>query len=290
MKILITGGSSLLGKALLETAPKEHQIEATWYSNYVGRPMYQMDVCNQSQVSYVVNRIQPNVIIHCATVTSVDFAQENYTQAYKVAVGGTENLLRAAWDMGAKFIFPSTNAVFSGERPPYSEHDERHPVNSYGSIRRQSEDVVTAHIDWLIVRLFLLYGWPWPGGRRNWATRTVERLGRDKGMRMVNDKVYQPTYALDAAGAIWRLLATGREGVFHVASDNQMTLYEFCVEVAKIWGLDAGLIEPVGSEAYPNIAPRPADSSYDLAKIHGLGIQLHGVREGLRLMRERGPE
>ncbi|MGH7274643.1 MAG: sugar nucleotide-binding protein, partial [Nitrospiria bacterium] len=65
VKVLITGGSSLLGRALIQTKPKIAEVESTWYTNYVGLPMSQLDVTDRSQVRYLFDRFRPEVVIHC---------------------------------------------------------------------------------------------------------------------------------------------------------------------------------------------------------------------------------
>src|SRR5688572_6590804 len=143
MKTLITGGSSLLGKALLNTIPQDYQVESTWYTNYVGAQAgHQLNVTDKSQVRYLFDRVQPELVIHCAANGSVDFAEKNYSEASLVNVQGTENILRAARDYHAKVVYISSNAVFDGDNPPYSEVSHLSPINAYGSIKKQAEQKV----------------------------------------------------------------------------------------------------------------------------------------------------
>jgi dTDP-4-dehydrorhamnose reductase len=287
MKCLITGGSSLLGRALLFTKPANVEVEATWYTNYVGpQAGHQLNITDKSQVRYLFDRVQPELVIHCAANGSVDFAEKNYSTAALVNVDGTENILLAARDYYAKIIYISTNAVFDGENSPYSEASECHPINAYGSIKRQAElKVIQYRSDWQIIRPFLLYGWPWPGGRPNWATLVLDKLSKGESLKLVRDVIWQPTYAQDCARAIWQLSIEAPGGVYHVASDERVTLYEFGQKVAKVWGLDAGLLRPVGSEEFTGMAPRPRDTTYNLDKIKGLGVELDGIEAGLEQMK-----
>jgi dTDP-4-dehydrorhamnose reductase len=288
MNILITGGSCLLGKYLTDSVPLNWRVAATWYTNYVdlGVPMLQMDVGNKSQVSYVFARTQPDVVIHCAAVGSVNWVEAHYTEAAQVIVEGTRNVLDACRDHGALVVYTSTNAVFAGDRPPYKEDDPRKPVNAYGSLRRQAEDLVMNSLHWLNLRLFLLYGWPPPGARSNWAVTVRDKLKAGRRLNLVNDAYWQPTYAGDVAAAIWSLVAGGKDNeVYHVAGAERVTLYELGQAVAATWGLDGELLEPVGHDAFPTIAPRPVDSSYTLDKLYAASIKPRGVLDGLKAMK-----
>ena len=285
MKTLVTGGSSLLGRALLNTIPEGYQVEATWYTNYILN-QHQLNVTDKSQVRYLFDRVQPNLVIHCAAQGSVDFAEKNYSIAFEVNVHGTENILWAARDYHAKVIYISTNAVFDGLNPPYDEESECNPVNRYGSIKRQAEEKVMAYNGWWqIVRPFLLYGWPHKGGRGNWATLIIDKLSKGESLKLVNDVVWQPTYVVDCATAIWQL-SSQQQGIYHVASEERATLYDFGLKVAKVWQLDADLLQPVSSGEFANMAPRPRDTTYSLGKIKGLGIELSGIEVGLQRMKE----
>lgn len=289
MKVLITGGSSLLGRALLDTKPEDAQVEATWYTNYVGpQAGHQLNITDRSQVRYLFDRVQPELVIHCAANGSVDFAEKNYSDAALVNIQGTENILWAARDYYAKVIYISTNAVFDGKQPPYDESSKCHPINAYGSIKRQAEErVMQYRSQWQIIRPFLLYGWPWPGGRPNWATLVIDKLSKAQPLKLVNDVIWQPTYAQDCAKAIWELSGEA-SGIYHVASSERVTLYEFGQKVAKGWGLDGGLLGPVGSDHFAGMAPRPRDTTYNLDKIKGLGIGLDGIEAGLSKMKQAG--
>ena len=285
MRVLITGGSSLLGKALTESRPDNIILDSTWYTNYIPG-MHQMNVCDKSQVAYVFERAKPDVVIHCAAVGSVDYTESHYAETRQVNVLGTENVLKASQDAKAIFVYISTNAVFSGSNPSYEEDNIRNPVNAYGSIKKQAENIVMDSRNWLIIRPFLLYGYPYPGGRGNWFTAILDKLGKGERVQLVDDTYWQPSLALDVAQAIWRLVQPDIAiGIYHVASDDRMSLYQFGLKIATEWGYDIGLVEPISSDKLNLKAIRPVDTTFKLDKIHELGIKLRGVEEGLKALK-----
>jgi len=178
--------------------------------------------------------------------------------------------------------------VFSGQAPPYSEHFARIPVNEYGLQKKDAEDHVRGYPHpWTIIRPILLYGKPWSWGRGNWATRVMESLCHKTNMTVVDDTMTQPTYAGACAEAIWKTIETERMGTLHVGGADKMNLYEFCTAAMDVFGRgEKILIEPVSSDAFPDIAPRPRDTTYDLRSMKSMGLEPMGVEEGLERMRQ----
>lgn len=289
MKVLITGGSGLLGKSLVETQPEGVEIVTTRNNNGNCGATYRLDVRDKHDTEYMFSDVKPDVVIHCAAIGSVDYAEEHFSEVYGTNMVGTKNITDIAKRYGAKVVYISTNAVYSGVNPPYDEQSPLMPINKYGKIKMMAETYVTSEANnWLIVRPFLLYGWPCEGGRQNWAVTIVKRLSSGLALKLVNDYYWMPTYAPDCARTIWRLLDVGQNEAFNVASPERVTLYEFGLKVCEVFDLDSSLIEPVDSNAFPGLAPRPEDTTYSLTKLDKLGIILSDVTSGLIEMRENG--
>lgn len=296
MKILITGASGLLGKALLETKPEEHiELVLTWHSNINSvtnslETWHKLDIRNEADVNQAFETIKPDMVIHCAAIGSVDFAEKHYGEVSNTNYFGTQYIVNACNDYDVKMVHISTNAVFSGKEPPYNENSVRNPINAYGIIKLQAEQYVQDMADrWLIIRPFMLYGWPYKDGRGNWASTIIDRWASSQSLKLVDDHIWQPTYAPDCAEAIWRLMLFDNE-VFNVASPERATLYEFGLKVCDVFGLEKNLLQPVNSDYFPSIAERPKDTTYDLVKLSRQGIMLSDIKTGLEKMKAEAKE
>lgn len=295
MNVLIVGGSNLLGRYLLRSVPSGLDVTATWYTNYMPGCTYQLDLTNQSQVNYVFGRVKPQVVLHLAAIGDVDFAEAHFQETFAVNVLGPRNVLHACQDYHAKIIYTSSNAVFDGKNPPYAEDAPRYPVNGYGVTRKEAEDsVMQSGCDWVLLRLFLLYGWSPPGARTNWVQTIVRKLRAGEGLSLVDDTVWQPTYAGFAADAIWKaaqamwLAGDARiaNQVIHLASPEPVSLYTLGLNVAHTWDLPADKIQPIKSSSLPkSLAKRPTNSTYNLEKSHQLGLALPSLWDGLKQMK-----
>jgi dTDP-4-dehydrorhamnose reductase len=255
---------------------------------------YHLDVKNRSDVFELFDLIKPDIVIHCASIGSVDYTEDHYQSVRDVNVNGSSHVIDAANGYKSKVVYISTNAVYSGKNPPYSENSPLEPVNSYGVIKREAEQLTRSKANkWLIVRPFMLYGWSNVGGRSNWAVKIIYRLeGRKESVKLVDDIIWQPTYAPDCAMAIWKLLFQKELGneIFNVAGPERATLYEFGLKVCEVFGLESNLLKPVKSEYFSIgkgvLAKRPKDTSYDLLKLSAQGIILSDLKTGLEKMKE----
>jgi dTDP-4-dehydrorhamnose reductase len=305
MKCLVTGASSLMARYFIRTEPEGVDVICS-YRNYCPNPAISMPLERPEDFNFKLNIINPDVLIHCAGEGDVDKTEKDPESVRKINVDAVKKLVAVCRARNIKFVYMSSNAVFKGDEAPYSELDPRMPVNQYGELKMEAENAVMECNDWLIIRPILLYGWPYINSRSNFVTRTVKSLSEGKEIQVVNDTLTQPTYAQDFCEAVWGLLGftylkpkpnepgifTGvgvsisKNQIFHIASEENTTLYGLALKTARIWGFDKGLVKLAKSSDFPTIAPRPKDTTYDLTKLHDLGIKCKGIQEGLTAMKE----
>lgn len=289
-RVLITGGTGLLGKALLETAPAGLEVDAAFHQNpppfpWHGR-FHPLEICDEASVNGLMKKVEPHVVIHAASIGSVDEAQRDPLQVKQVNVGGTRNLVQACRLSGSFLVLVSSNAVFDGTLPPYAEDSPLRAANRYGEIKIEAEAVLReSGIAGLIVRPILMYGWPFPNGRDNVVTRWLSHLEREETVEVAQDITSMPLSALDCAQTIWAGIGAHCTGIVHVAGADRVSLVTFAKETARVFGCDERLIVPVPSSRLRGLAPRPRDTSFVTTRMQReLGIRPLGIREGLTLM------
>jgi len=293
--VLITGGTGLLGKTLLEMAPAGLRVFATWHRRPPPVPWQDrflpLHLHESESVRELFENCRPDAVIHTASIGEVDEAERSPEHVREVNVGGTEAILTACRQRNAELIFISSNAVFDGTQPPYAEGAPLRAVNRYGRIKIEAEQRVGASgLAHLIVRPILLYGWPLEGGRDNAVTRWLKTLQRGEPVRVAEEIVTQPLWVGDCARAVWKALLQRTRGLLHVGGADRVTMPQFAGEVCRLFGLEERLLQPVSGSALSNLAPRPRDTSFDLTRLHQeLGIEPLGIREGLTRMRQQRP-
>ncbi len=289
--VLITGGTGLLGQALLAAAPPELEVRATYHRQPPpsdGRPQYRpLEICDDARVLSLVRELNPAVVVQAASIGSIDLAEQHPGEVHRINVGGLRAITTACEAVGARLVFVSSNAVFDGSCPPYAEHAARSAVNRYGRLKIEAEELLEASsVPHVIVRPILMYGWPLPGARGNVVTRWLQEFAAGRRVEVADDIYSMPLTADNCAEAIWAAIRLDRRGVFHVAGADRVTLAEFARETARVFEFSQELVVPVPSATFTTLAPRPRDTSFVTDKMSGeLGVRPVGIHEGLAAMR-----
>ncbi len=291
-RVLITGGTGLLGVALQKTSPTNIEGFAVYSPERslpepLPFPIRAADVTNRIQMQSIFEWAKPDIVIHTAAIGSVDFAERNREETRKVNVGGTEVVAALCQKFKSRLIYTSSNAVFDGHTPFYSETAPVSPINYYGQLKVEAENIVReSSVPWAIVRPILMYGWPYQDERENPVAWWVRSLKDGKSIKIVDNVFSKPLPAWLCAEVIWEVIRQLRTGIYHAAGRDHLSLYQFALLTAEVFDLDANLITPVPDSYFPEIAPRPQDTSFDTTKMeHELGVNPIGVKDGLARMK-----
>lgn len=295
MKILITGGTGLLGKALIETANPDYEIVATSCkgnrSGSIGRIRHAaIDVRDREGYDLLFKEFKPDVVVHTAGIGSPDYAERHKRESWEINIGGTENIIANCERYGSKFIYISSNGIYGGNNAPYGENDETVPINFYGEIKLEGEKMAkNAKVPCAIARPILMYGWNNPFGRPNIVTFALSQLAKDELVFAYDDVYVTPLFSDNCAKALWKIVEEGKYEIFNIGGKDRMSIYELLCKVAKAFNFDAGRIMPVNQGYFNELVKRPKDTSFHTAKMRDvLGIRPLSVDEGLLLMKGSG--
>lgn len=282
----------MLGIALQQSAPADIQGFSVYFPERslpvsLQFPLFTADVSDLKQMQSVFEWAKPDVVIHTAAIGSVDFAEKNREETRKVNVGGTEVIAALCQIFKCRLIYISSNAVFDGSTPFYSETAPVNPINYYGQLKVEAENIVRkSDMPWAIVRPILMYGWPYEGERDNPVVWWVRSLENGKPIKVVDNVFNKPLPAWSCAEVVWEVIRQQRTGIYHAAGRDHLSLYQFALQVAEVFDLDANLITPVPDSFFPEIALRPRDTSFDTSKMEReLGVKPIGVKDGLLRMK-----
>lgn len=261
-KLLITGAAGQLGSDLVTVLGERYGVQGTTSGT--------MDIRDAARVHEVISRSEADVIIHCAAMTDVDACERDPELAMAVNRDGTAHVVEACQSTGALMVYISTDYVFDGQQSePYREADQTNPINHYGRSKLAGEKAVrellsNSHV---IVRTAWVYG---IHGQN--FIKTILRLARSgqTPLTVVSDQIGCPTWTVEIAQQIDRILEDEMQGIVHVTAGGTCSRYNLAVELIRIMNLPT-IIEPVTSDQFPQRAPRPANSSLESARLKKAG-------------------
>lgn len=293
-KILITGANGLLGHKLVEQLVSKGDFEIIATGRGPSRLLgggfhYQtMDIENQLDVQDVISRLKPEVIIHGAAMTHVDECELHKEACYRANVLATKYLVETAEEIGAHFIFVSTDFIFSGEdgKHPYLENASPDPVNYYGQTKLEGEQLVmNSNLKWAIARTVLVYGIAEGLSRTNIILWVKSSLEAGKEIQVVDDQLRTPTLAEDLAAGCILIAEQGATGVFNISGAELLTPYQMAVETADYFGLDKTLIKKTDSTIFKQPAKRPMKTGFIIEKARKqLGYEPKTFRTGIGIL------
>ncbi len=144
--------------------------------------------------------------------------------------------------------------------------------------------------DSLIIRTNI-YGWNMQE-KQSLAEWVLGRLERGEPVSGFRDVHFSPILVNDLADILLKMMKVNLSGTYHVGGRRRCSKYQFGRHLASVFGHDGGLIQPVSVSESQLAAPRPKDTSLDVAKVsQTLGLPMPKVIGGLRrfkLLRDTG--
>lgn len=237
-----------------------------------------LDVTDAAAVAEAVRGHE--VVVNAAAWTAVDEAETHEAEAFAVNAVGAQLVAAACAGTGARLVHLSTDYVFggapggvpggAGTPVPVPSDALLAPTGAYGRSKAAGEWAVRASgADALVLRTAWLYG-----AHGGCFPRTISRLARERdALTVVDDQVGQPTWTVDVADLVVRLLAAAAPaGTYGATSSGWTSWYELATEVVRSVGRDPDMVEPVSSEELARPAPRPAWSVLSHDSLKAVGV------------------
>lgn len=274
-KILVTGGTGQVGSELKVLAPSYSQLD--WV--FADRTL--LDLSELNNISNVLDKIQPQIIINCAAYTAVDKAETETELADILNHQAVAVLAQWSHSNGCQLIHISTDYVFDGKSNiSLTEEASTGPINVYGQTKLVGEQAcIRENPNAIILRT----SWVYSKFGTNFV-KTMCRLMQERdSLNVVNDQIGSPTYAADLAKTILTIIShpNWQAGIYHYSNEGEISWYEFALAIQKIGGFECE-ITGIPSADYPTPARRPKYSLLDKSKItNTFGVIISDYRESL---------
>lgn len=288
MTTLLLGEAGQLGRELQRSFPQSGFFITGKKSNV----HHLNDRKNCDELIKIVKETHPSVIVNAAAYTAVDQAQKNPEMVRQINAVIPSVLAHEAASIDAWLIHYSTDYVFSGKGSrPWVETDLAEPLNIYGQTKLEGDLAIQASgCKHLIFRTSWLYG----KHGNNFVRAILQRAQTQDHLAVVNDQFGAPTSASLIASLTVHALKQVMQrpelgGLYHVAAQGETSWFEyakFVLEQAHLCGIPlrvmADEIQPISSQSYGALAPRPGNSRLNTDKFcTTFGVTLPPWQEGV---------
>lgn len=253
-KVLVTGSSGYLGsqtvaglaaRADLAVIALDVREPATRLPGVT----YEIADIRAPEVDAVVGRHRPDVVVHLASIVTPG-KNSNRAFEYDVDVNGTRNLLQACVSHGVRRLIVSSSGAAYGyhaDNPEWLTEDDPvrgNDVFAYSCHKRLVEEMLADYrashpeLEQIVFRIGTILG----PTVRNQITDLFEKpkilaiAGSDSPFVFIHDQ--------DVVGAILHGIDSRATGIFNVAGDGKLTIFEIAGRLGKSCRvLPAGLLK-----------------------------------------------
>lgn len=270
MRLLVVGGSGLVGSHLLSAAAQGGA--ATLGTTRTAVPGLRVcELSDAAGLESLLGEFRPDVVACTAGFTWADGCEADPERSRRENLEQPLALAKLCARQGVRFVYFSSAYVFDGREGAYDEAAVPNPVNVYGRHKAEAELRIADATggDALVLRLIHVWGAEAKG--KNFAYQVSRANVAGSELRVSTVHLGNPTWAGDVAAWTLGLLERRARGVWHLAGDRpRLSRFAWAEEILQ--GLDrlgqARKIRLVAQATVdPAATPRPLSAGLDTAKI-----------------------
>ena len=246
-RILLTGASGLLGLNFALQEYQNHEIIGLVNQRRLSNAPFksiQTDLSQPGAVTRIVEEVQPDVIVHCAAIANIDQCESMPEFAHRVNAEVPGEFAKESKKRSIKLVYISTDAVYDGAKGDYSETDTTNPLSVYAKTKLAGEAQVLAEDPNAVIARVNFFGWSLLG-KRSLSEFFFNNLAAGNQMKGFTDVFFCPLQVNDLVDVLLEMVSKDLSGVYNTVSAESLTKYDFGVSIAKKFGFDPGLIEPI---------------------------------------------
>ncbi|OHD75676.1 MAG: hypothetical protein A2V99_11415 [Spirochaetes bacterium RBG_16_67_19] len=286
--MLTGGGGFVAGNIIGQSAPelKVHAIETREVSfRRNNLSWHAVDLLDTPALKSLFDHIRPDVVVHAAALSDIDFCEAHRDQAERVNVAVTRVLAELCREMNSRMIYFSSDSVFDGETGNYSEENEPQPLNVYARTKVDAENIVAHTVpDWVIVRPSLVLGLPAFAAGNSFLWRMMQALQEGNTVAFPSEEIRSPIDVITLSRAILELAEHDYKGYLHLSGNDALSRLAMARRIARRLGYEEAVVVDKKPDVEGERARRPRDVSLSNRRAKQiLKTPLRSFSEGLDL-------
>ncbi len=284
MKILITGGSGLLGQYLNLILSARHNILTLYHFNVGNCKDYnstKIDLLENNSLQNSFEQFCPDVVIHTAAI-SHPILPENISakDVYDLNVNAAKHIAELCEKYNAKLIYISTDLVYAGYCGSMLKEDAKLIlVSLYAETKLMGELKIKEEFDnYIILRTALLFGFGLNHSKNHFQQMFMD-LKQGKQAKLFTDQFRTPLSLVEAARMINQFVSIDiKSEVINFAGIERVSRYKLGERLCEIANLDRNLLVKIKMDDIPNL-PKVEDVSMNTDKLYAFGIKQKSIDE-----------
>ncbi len=247
-KVLVFGGSGLVGSKFIESYSKDFEIQSPDVS--------EVDILNKDAILKKLEKVNPDAVINFAAFTNVEEAEKQKDDkngvCYLINAVGAKNVAQSCTQFGKRLIHISTEYVFDGTKQtgPYTEEDKPNPINWYGQTKYFAETAVLESGSLSVIMRICMPFSAFYELKKDIARFFLEQLNAGNQIKAIEDQRITPILVNDIAAALKVFVDSEIHGIYHVCSKNDTSPFKFAQEIARVFNFNASQVLPISFEEY----------------------------------------
>lgn len=285
-RLLLTGASGLLGYAICRQAMPAWEVYGVCHKGSIaveGVTPIRADLTDKVHLADCFKQARPQAVIHAAALSQPNDCEQQPEVSEKINLRAAVEIAGLCKTAAIPLVFTSTDLVFDGQYPPYTEEDPVSPICLYGRHKATAEKAIRKiYPDAAICRMPLMLGHA-PGTGSGFLGHMVRTLREAHELTLFTDEVRTPVDTGSAARGL--LMAIEKGGaLLHLGGRRQMSRFSMGCLVADILNADKALLKTVRIEDLPMPAPRSPDVSLNSERAFAVGYVPEDIAAALEEM------
>jgi len=293
MRVLITGGSGLLGQYLNDRLSGNNEILSLYYENEGNCRHYnsiRTDIRDWGRMSLLFNDFRPDAVIHTACFSKPEIcAGLSRDEVYRLNVEATEMIAQLSNDFQSRLIYTSTDLVYDGENDGMLKEDaDLNPLTLYAESKLMGELAIQNYSNnYIILRTALLIGFGRTHTRNNFHY-TYEKLKDGNEVNLFKDQYRTPLSLFEASEFIDKLITMDvKNEVINFGGAERVSRHEIGKTLCDVCGFDKNLVKEISCREVEGV-PQVPDVSMNTEKLRAFGLEQKSLRENVSHICARG--
>ena len=269
MKVLLCGGSGLVGRVILNVFNneyKDHTIIGTYNNNYYDN-LIKIDFLNINNLEEKIKEINPDICISNIAERQNEKCENRWNEIKKINIDIPYNLAVVCKKFDIFLVHISTDYVYDGQVTPFSPDSLTNPLQNYGISKLIAEkriiSVFNNKNNYLILRVPVLYSDQLKTLEESAVPLIIKKvMNKVEIFKEDNFSIRRPVYIEDFARFIIDTILKKNLSGIHCFYNpfDKYTKYEMAKLGSKILNKNINHIQPLNDKPLYQTALRPRDT------------------------------